>query len=44
MIESLMIEDLRMVRSPIETFGPMMELEISQPGAMLTGGIMMVFG
>ena len=29
--------------SPMLTLGPMIEFFISQPGAMLTGGMMMVF-
>src|SRR6476619_7639945 len=43
MIESFTIEQLTIVFSPIATFGPTMELRISQPSAMLTGGIKIVF-
>ena len=42
-IESLIIEHLIVVLSPIVTFGPMIELLIEQPGAILTGGTIMVF-
>src|SRR5256885_2095198 len=43
MIESLIMEHLIVVLSPMVTFGPMIELLIEQPGAILTGGTMIVF-
>src|SRR5688572_13722346 len=43
MIELLIMDDLMIVLSPIETFGPIIESLISQSPAILTGSMIIVF-